>query len=234
MRAAALASCLTLAACSGLSWNTEVANTGAARLSMAESVVPGSTTERGLVTRWGYPTQKVREGGQTEYIYRDMSNLPGWYFPQFGDSHRYVIVTFQYGIATGVRSSDGIDCRATFPPRPPGMVVDNPSTVKLVGTCAPPLTPEEAARKGPIATAWEALTRTPDGKGTAAPPKAADTTPGVVEDSYDPSGKAGRRPKGAADAGRGAASPPAPKAGADCADPVITPADGSGDCAGAG
>lgn len=193
MRAAALLLCLSLAGCSGLAWNTEVANTPAGRASMAESVIPGTTTERQLVTRWGYPTQKVREGAQTEYIYRDMRNLPGWYFPQFGDSHRYVIVTFQYGIATGVRTSDWIDCRGTFPPRPPGMVMDNPSTVRLVGSCAPPLTPEEAARKGPIATAWDKITKPPAEPGKGAPAAAAKpATPGVVEDSYDPTGKAGK------------------------------------------
>lgn len=197
MRPARLAPCLALAACGGLAWNTEVAATAESRTAMALFVVPGATTETGFATRWGNPTQKIREGGQTEFVYRDMRNLPGWYYPQFGTSHDYVIVTFQYGLATGVRTSDGIDCRGTFPPRPPGPGFDNPATVRLVGGCAPPLTPAEAARKGPIARAWDRLaatwgeTPTRPG-GTPAPAAAPAERPGVVEDSYDPGGKAGK------------------------------------------
>lgn len=126
-----------LAGCSGLTWDTEVASTLSARNAMVEFVTPGWTTETAFTTRWGKPTQKVREGGQTEFVYRDVKNPPGWLLPQFGNNSHYVIVTFQYGLATGIRTSDGIDCRGTFPPRPPGFDYDNPTTVKLVGNCAP-------------------------------------------------------------------------------------------------
>ncbi|NNF71301.1 MAG: hypothetical protein HKN02_03810, partial [Rhodobacteraceae bacterium] len=85
-----------LAGCIGLSWDTTVANTAETRLALAQSVEIGRTTERGLVTRWGNPLQKVHEGGQREYIYRQMN----------GDSADYVIVTFQHGLATGVRWSE--------------------------------------------------------------------------------------------------------------------------------
>lgn len=126
-----------LASCNGgYAWNTEVASTRAARDAMANSVILGTTTETALTTRWGNPTQKVREGGQTEFIYRNMTNPRGFYVLQFGDSNDFVIVTFQYGLASGVRTSDGIHCHGTFPPRPPGPGFDNPSTVRLVGTCA--------------------------------------------------------------------------------------------------
>ncbi len=150
-------SAVILSSCGGLSWNSEVAATRDSRLAMASTVIPGATTETGFTTRWGNPTQKVREGGQMEFVYRSMKNPPGWYAPQFGDSRNYVIVTFQYGLATGVRTSDGIDCRATFPPRPPGFGYDNPSTVRLVGGCAAPLTLEESARKGPLAATWNKM-----------------------------------------------------------------------------
>lgn len=126
---------LCLAGCSGVAYNTTVAQSPASRLAMAMSVIPGETTEQGFMTRWGAPVQKVREGGQTEFVYRDMREAEWYHLPQFGDSTAYVIVTFQYGIATGVRTSDGIACRATFPPRPPNFGLDNPTQVELVGTC---------------------------------------------------------------------------------------------------
>ncbi|MEM9031776.1 MAG: hypothetical protein AAGB18_03945 [Pseudomonadota bacterium] len=192
----------TLVACSGVAWNTEVATTEAARTAMALSVVPGRTTETGFTTRWGNPTQKIREGGQTEFVYRDMTNLPGWYYPQFGDSHNYVIVTFQYGLAAAVRTSDGIDCRGTFPPRPPNYLADNPATVRLVGACAPVLSAEEAARKGPIARAMDEISATwhearahlegTTSEAGATPADDPSERPGVTPDIYDPSGKAGK------------------------------------------
>ncbi len=126
---------LLMAGCTGTAWNTEVANTPAARDEIARSVIPGTTTETAMVTRWGYPTQKIKDGAQTEFIYRDMRNPPGYIAPQFGDSQRYVIVTFQYGLATGVRTSDGIPCRGTFVPRPPGYGYGNPGTHRLAGSC---------------------------------------------------------------------------------------------------
>jgi hypothetical protein len=173
IRAIVFVFCVCVASCTGLAWNTEVASTETARLSMAASVLPGQTTEKGLVTRWGNPTQKVREGGQTEFIYRSMKNPPGWYVP-----HNYVIVTFQYGLASGVRTSDGIECRGTFPPRPPSYVLDNPSTVRLVGACSGGLS-EQADRRGPWSTLWRKLNRN-WGATTA-----ATEVPGVQEDRYD-------------------------------------------------
>ena len=99
---------------------------------MVESVVPGRTTEKRFTLQWGNPTQKQREGGQVAYIYRNMSNPPGYYTPQFGNSQAYVVVLFQYGLAVGAYTSDTEGCRATFPPRPPGPGFDNPSTVHAV------------------------------------------------------------------------------------------------------
>lgn len=191
-----LSFCL-LTACGGLSWNTEVAATPEARLAMASTVVPGATTETGFTTRWGNPTQKIREGGQTEFVYRSMRNPPGWYAPQFGDSQNYVIVTFQYGLATAVRTSDGIDCRATFPPRPPGHGFDTPSTVRPVGGCAAPLSLEEAARKGPLATAWDKLNghwntardRMSGSRKAGPAATGAGKRPGVASDAYAGPGK---------------------------------------------
>ena len=176
MRMTALIPILILAGCSEVAWNTTVANEPASRLAMARAVVPGQTTERDLILRWGAPTQKVREGAQTSFIYRDMRNPPDYYFPQFGTSERYVIVTFQYGIATGVTTSDDVPCRATFQPRPPNYGFDNPTTVHVAGDC-------------PLSGLWpDTVTDavagpTPDGE---------TARPGVPEDGYDPEGKAGK------------------------------------------
>ena len=104
---------------------------------MEFSVIPGTTTEREVEMRWGLPVQKVREGGQTTWVYRDMGFPPflGFAIPKGGDSTRYVMVTFQYGIAVDVTTSDEVDCRATFTPRPPNYTFDNPTPVGLVGRC---------------------------------------------------------------------------------------------------
>lgn len=99
---------------------------------MLASVQPGKTTEKRFVLKWGHPTQKLKEGAQVSYIYRNMSNPPGYYIPQYGNSQAYVIVLFQYGIAVGAYSSDTEGCRATFAPRPPGPGFDTPSTVHAV------------------------------------------------------------------------------------------------------
>ncbi|MEM9343423.1 MAG: hypothetical protein AAGA87_10290 [Pseudomonadota bacterium] len=158
---------MMLAGCSGVAYNTTVANSPAARLAMAQFVQPGVTTERQYTTRWGLPVQKVREGAQTEFIYRDMRDVIP-VFPQFGSSTQYVIVTFQYGLATAVRTSDGIDCRATFTPRPPNYGFDNPTQVELVGSC-------------PLQGLWgndEAIA----GVGTAAGAR----TGGITDDRYRP------------------------------------------------
>lgn len=167
-----------LTGCSGLTWDTEVASTFAARTAMAEFVEPGSTTVTAFTTRWGKPTQKVREGGQTEFIYRDVKNPPGWLLPQFGNNEHYVIVTFQYGLATAVRTSDGIDCRGTFPPRPPGFDYDNPTTVKLVGKCAPPSWWRGGRGRDP-GDGGTMLANATDGSTPNGPP-------GVLEDRYVP------------------------------------------------
>ena len=99
---------------------------------MVASVMPGVTTDEAFETRWGKPVQIIREGAQQAWIYRDMTNPPGPYFLQFGDSSKYVIVDFQYGVAVGARSSEMVGCRGTFAPRPTGYEFDNPSTVHPV------------------------------------------------------------------------------------------------------
>ena len=134
--ATCLVACLAVAGCSGVATNTTVAATPGARLAIADFVVPGHTTETAMTTRWGPPVQKVRRGAQTEFIYRDMRNRRGSLpVPHFGSSTDYVIVTFQYGLATGVRVSDDILCRGTFAPRPPNYTFDYFSRVELVGIC---------------------------------------------------------------------------------------------------
>ena len=98
---------LLLAGCGGQAFNTTVANNADVRWAMLGSVRPGVTTETEFVTRWGLPTQKVREGAETRFIYRDMRNPAGFQpLPQFGNSGSYVIVGFQYGIARYAYSSD--------------------------------------------------------------------------------------------------------------------------------
>lgn len=123
---------LCLSGCGGVAWNTTIADHPQVRASMLASVTPGQTTETRFRTQWGAPTQKVSEGGQVAYVYRNMTNPPGYRFPQYGDSSAFVVVLFQYGIATGAYSSDEQGCRATFAPRPPGAGFANPTTVKPV------------------------------------------------------------------------------------------------------
>lgn len=137
MRVPAFAALLALAACSGLAYSTTVAQSPATRLAMALSVVPGETTETSFVTRWGYPVQKIRDGGRVDYVYRDIRNFRSPHLPLQGDSDSYVIVTFQYGQAVAVRTSDGVDCRAAFNPRPTEYFFDNPTVTQLAGPCAP-------------------------------------------------------------------------------------------------
>ena len=96
---------------------------------MVESAVPGVTTEATYVTRWGLPTQKVREGGEVRYVYRNMREAESYHIPNFGSSTDYVIVRFQYGLVVEAYSSDMEGCRGTFPPRPPGQGFDNPFVV---------------------------------------------------------------------------------------------------------
>lgn len=134
MRCLALSFLWLATACTGLSWETRMAETRATRLAMLQSVEIGRTTERQFTARWGQPTQRVREGGQTELVYRAITDVPAR-FPQVGFSDRFVIVTFQYGKAVGARSNDTELCRATFPPRPPGFGFSTPAIVRPIGTC---------------------------------------------------------------------------------------------------
>lgn len=137
--------------CGGVAWNTTVADHPQVRGAMLASVEPGQTTETRFRTQWGQPTQKIREGGQVAYVYRNMTNPPGYLLPQFGDSSAYVVVLFQYGVAVGAYSSDVEGCRATFAPRPPGAHYPNPSTVKPVNCGVSPAA--HAGRdKGLVAT----------------------------------------------------------------------------------
>lgn len=130
-----------LAGCGGVAFNTTVANSAEVRWAMMDSFRPGVTTETGFVAQWGLPTQKVREGAETRFIYRDMRNPAGFHpVPQFGSSGNYVVAVFQFGIARYAYSSDTEGCRATFPPRPPGPGFDNPSTVHAVNCGLTPAT----------------------------------------------------------------------------------------------
>lgn len=118
-----------LSGCGGIAWNSTVADAPSSRSAMLASVHPGMTTEKRFVAQWGNPTQKIREGAQVSYVYRNMRNPAGYAAPQFGDSSQFVVVQFQYGLAIGGYSSDTQGCRATFAPRPPGQGFDNPTTV---------------------------------------------------------------------------------------------------------
>ena len=169
-----------LSACGGVSWNTTVANHPQVRSAMLASVVPGRTTEKGFVLQWGNPTQKQREGAQVAYIYRSMSNPPGYYVPQFGNSQAYVVVLFQYGLAVGAFSSDTAGCRASFPPRPPGPGFDNPSTVHAVN-CG--VVYDGSSEYRPIAEGIDWLRRQASGQMRQSP--FPPTSPPLVpEDSY--------------------------------------------------
>lgn len=174
--------CLLLTGCGGVAWNTTVADHPQVRAAMLASVVPGRTTEKRFSAEWGNPTQKIHEGAQVSYVYRNMSNPPGYYVPQFGNSADYVVVTFQYGLAIGAVSSDSEGCRATFPPRPPGPGFDNPSTVHAVN-CGVIYT--GATEHRPIAEGIDWLLSRARGR-PGAPPAgaAAPGAPGVPEDSY--------------------------------------------------
>jgi len=140
-----------LTGCTGLAWNTTLADEPVVRRAMIDSIRPGIITESQFLTQWGRPTQSVREGGETRFIYRNMINPVGYRFPQFGNSADYVVVIFQYGRATEAYSNDTIGCRATFAPRPPGLAYDNPTTVHPVNcgvATAASRTPLDATRTG--------------------------------------------------------------------------------------
>ncbi len=113
-----------VSACGGVAWDTTVADTPEVRMRMVESVRIGRTTDDEFVLRWGPPLQKAREGGRTDFIYRRRD-----------DSAAFVIVSFDYGLAVGVRSTETEACRATFSPRVPGYGLDRPDVVTPVGFC---------------------------------------------------------------------------------------------------
>lgn len=183
MRVTVIGLVVVLSGCSGLAWNTTLADHPQVRNTMLDSVVPGQTTEAGFRARWGNPTQRVREGGQVSYVYRNMTNPPGFYFPQFGDSTAFVIVQFQYGVATTAYSSDSQGCRATFAPRPPGETFFNPTSVKPVNCGVAP--GADAGRdKGLLAILTEMAGGAPPVPATGSP----QTTPLVPEDTYVPGG----------------------------------------------
>ena len=175
--------CLALSGCGGLAWNTTVADHPQVRAAMLASVEPGYTTEKRFTAQWGNPTQKIREGGQVTFVYRNMANPPGYYAPQFGTSDAFVVVDFQYGTAIGAYSSDEQGCRATFAPRPPGQGFDNPSTVHAVN-CG--VAYDGSSERRPIAAAitWlrDNAKRTSQRVSTALPNR--PTAPGVPADTY--------------------------------------------------
>ncbi|NNE89870.1 MAG: hypothetical protein HKN27_17515 [Silicimonas sp.] len=169
---------LFLSGCGGLAWNTTVADAPSSRWAMLASVVPGQTTEKRFVAQWGNPTQKIREGAQVSYVYRNMNNPWGYPAPQFGDSSQFVVVTFQYGLAIGGYSSDTQGCRATFAPRPPGQNFDNPTTVHPVNCSGLPNPP------GPGDSVQTVFTQPLDAAGIG-----SRNRPGVPSDAYLPDGK---------------------------------------------
>ncbi|AZQ66587.1 hypothetical protein EF888_05190 [Silicimonas algicola] len=181
MRRLLLLAALALAGCGGQAWNTAVADHPQVREAMLASVVPGQTTEKRFVAQWGMPTQKINEGAQISYVYRNMTNPPGYYAPQFGTSAEFVVAMFQYGLAIGAFSSDTQGCRATFAPRPPGPNLDNPSTVHAVncGVVYDGSTEHHPIREG---IAW-IVNGGRAGKGQS--PVARPAPPaGVTDDSY--------------------------------------------------
>ena len=151
---------ILMSGCGGLSWNTTLADEPVVRRAMLDSIRPGVTTQSEFITRWGRPTQRVNEGGETRFIYRNMSNPPGYYVPQFGNSQNYVVVVFQYGHAVSAYSNDTEGCRATFTPRPPGQAFDNPTTVHPVNCGV-----SSAAAGGPLDATAGAIERDDYGRG---------------------------------------------------------------------
>jgi len=173
-----------LAGCEVTAWNTTIADSADRRLAMAASVVPGRTTETEFITRWGAPTQRVREGGQTEFIYRNMTNPEGYIAPRFGDSASYVIVTFRYGRAVAVRIPETEGCRATFPPSPLGPGFAHFTTVHPAATC-PGVGPLQG-RVHPIDRGVRQWTGQNEGSGVTP----TGDRPGVPEDRFAGDGKA--------------------------------------------
>lgn len=177
-----------LSGCGGVAWNSTVADSPVTRQAMLASLVPGQTTEKRFVAQWGSPTQKIREGAQVSYVYRNMRNPAGYAAPQFGDSSQFVVVQFQYGLAIAGYSSDTQGCRATFPPRPPGSGFDNPTTVhpvNCIGVSNPvgPRPVDQPLFENPLQDLKNA---TPNPNTGARTPQ---RLPKVPSDTYIPSGK---------------------------------------------
>lgn len=178
---------LLLSGCGGVAWNTTVADAPSARAAMLSSIAPGLTTEKRFVAQWGNPTQKIREGAQVSYVYRNMRNPAGFAAPQYGDSSQFVVVQFQYGLAIGGYSSDTQGCRATFAPRPPGQNFDNPSTVHPVNCAGIPNPPGPRAPGEPIFE--NVLPKQNPFSGIGGVAQGTDTYLKVPADSYEPDSK---------------------------------------------
>jgi hypothetical protein len=117
---------LPLLACGEVALDTRIADQAEVRRKMVESVDIGRTTDDAFILRWGPPHQKQREGGREAFVYRSQLQ-----------SERFVIVHFDYGIASGVASSETEACRGTFAPRVPGYGFDRIEPVHPVGWCGP-------------------------------------------------------------------------------------------------
>jgi hypothetical protein len=130
MRRVVLLFLLPLAACGVVALTTSVADRTEVRRAMVDSVRIGQTTDDAFVLRWGPPHQKAREGGRVNFIYRSPRQ-----------SEAFVIVTFDYGIASDVRSTETEACRGTFAPRVPGYGFDRIVPVHPVGWCGPATRP---------------------------------------------------------------------------------------------
>jgi len=125
-RALIFAFTLMAAGC-GLSVDTHVADWPTTRLALMRSVVIGQTTPTQLVSRWGHPYQKMREGGRVGYVYR----------PAGAGHIGFVIVEFEYNLAVNLRTTETETCRAEFSPRFPGYDWGTPQVVGVMGGCAP-------------------------------------------------------------------------------------------------
>lgn len=183
MRFASWGLALLLAGCGNLAWNTTVSDHPQVRSAMLSSIQPGLTTETGFRTRWGNPTQKIRDGGQVAYVYRNMTNPRSYLFPQFGESNDFVVVEFQYGVATRAYSSDMQGCRATFAPRPPGAAYPNPSTVKPVN-CGVPVGADAGRDKGLLEMIHDFAVDATGSESETGQALPAASQPGVPDDRY--------------------------------------------------
>lgn len=121
---------------------------------MLESVQPERTTVVEFTSRWGHPLQKIREGARERFVYRNRD----------GDSSAYVIVIFDYGVATGAYSNEAERCRGSFDPPVPGHGFNRLDTVVPVGGCA-------GIRRPLVASDTYDAVRQRDGDGPADLPK---------------------------------------------------------------